>query len=642
MKIDFSRSNVNDSMLNITSPRKSTFDLYHKHHHSLPIGRFVPVNVQTLMPDSVLSGTIKPEYTLEQVVTPQVGPLRFDTHTVAVSARRINRDWLDIYRNLALGGQYGYLGDLLMSEVNRLMSSVYFTDLTTYRSAPWNTIVDWIHFIGQPFLGEGSILDELSYPCSTYYAPNFVILRTLFSGDTTAIIDPLDLSDRLAELEGDQFFNLFDYIQNDFVFSNSTLVNEMPLRAAYAAWYDALRNWHVEERKNLLDPDDWGKVPLVNDHLTADVFFMLFVPHYRCFGSDPFTTIQTDDVFRHVFAPIMPDAGGTAQNSFSSTGDAADVTDYDSIYQVMVQGISKVFPQGLFRRSSANGVTEVNYLADLQTMKRAGMLERYLARNYYFPDTYEGQMRARYNIDASDLLGCTSRYISGSESFLTGEQQISNVSTSEMEAGTRGDFIYLVTFASIIPIPDYDSLDPHLVENSRADLPFPEFADDTRVQINNSDVIRNLGNGSLIGYVPRYYQYRCQLDSVHGKYLREYRSYLWLRDWYSTYGYNRVKDLISAYEPQDVVSPFTIDAYGLHVHVPLDAFLGTVHEFDPIAYVLFDEYYNGFLANFGSAGDSEAASFLETAANIQLQKDINEQIVLKLRRLISVLLLLLR
>ena len=94
--IEFTRSNVSEKMLDISNPKRSTFDFYSRHRTALPIGRFIPVGVKKLMPNSVIAGTIQPEFTLENVSVPEIGPVRLDTHTVVVSNRRINRKWIKV------------------------------------------------------------------------------------------------------------------------------------------------------------------------------------------------------------------------------------------------------------------------------------------------------------------------------------------------------------------------------------------------------------------------------------------------------------------------------------------------------------------------------------------------------------------
>lgn len=665
MKLDFTRSNVAENTLDVSQPGQSSFDHYHKHHNSLPLGKFMPVDVTPLMPNSVLSGVINPEYTLEVIGMPQIGSLRLDTHSIAVSARRINRDWVSLIegdiatiptfnsaqvfctllfrllqdpedtfvayngRNQLLGvldvflgsssayfyaaviktykfwidqtinsdNEFGYLADWMNVEVHRL---------ELLKDGPVVPILQAVYEVMLPYFGEGSIMDNLRYPTFTYYSRARVLGEQMFNIRQTDFVTGYRYDTNL--FVKDTIATGTDEIPTD-----GCICNEMMLRAQYAAYFDCLRNWHVEDKHKMPNPTQWSGASLffaMGSAVDPRPYMCYLLPRYRFFGSDAFTTVQTDDVFRHVFNPIFSSFGppeSDQQIIVTSDGGIPHTIDgvLNGIYQVLLNGVSSVFPQGLFRRSTGTQTDIITYQNDLQTMRRSGMLERYLARDYFFPDTYEGQMLARYGVSSSDILGQTSRYISGTEKFISGEQLLASTNGTDgvtgTPAGTRtfaggasdsgsitlssgGDFVYLVTFASLQPIVTYDSLDMHLVEHTRADLPFPEFADDTRVEISARDMIRHFqGDTSLLGYVPRYYQWRTSMDSVHGKWLRDYRSMIWLRDWYST-----VSSVVTDpdIQPADIItgSPFNIDAYGLHVHVQLDAFNGSLLPDDSIAY----------------------------------------------------------
>lgn len=660
MRTDFTRSNVSESTLDVSSPGSSSFDHYHRHQHALPLGKFIPVMCKPLMPNSVLAGNVAPQYTLENVGTPQIGPTRQDTHTIAVSFRRINRDWRmlvegksgfdalpqfnvatlfeSIMTTLFSGGEIDGSWESVVNKfyVNNdnvdvdgminLVQEYYFGLYQGVNDFGYNR--DWfaieafrirdfhgtfsqdrkgffsfIYEVAKPYFGNGSILDNLRYPCMTYYSPAMSLTRdyellTIFD---ISLIHSWSALFRITNMSV-KFLDKKFVLVIEFADVESFIVNEMPLRAQYAAWYDSLRNWHVEERSNLLDPDLWDSQSLLVDTIGSPKFLQfvqLLLPRYRCYGSDAFTTVQTDAAFRHVFNPIFNDL--SISDSVDSSFASSDESVLGSIYSVLVSGIEQVFPQGLFKRVSTSQNTSGVWLNDLKTMRRSGMLERYLARDYFFPDTYEGQLRARYGIEPSDLLGVSSQYISGTESFISGDQQIASTNGTDgvtgTPAGTRtftggaasngvvqfasqGDFVFLVTFSSLQPIVTYDSKDMFLSCLTRADLPFPEFADDSNVMIQARDMIRGLESCiSGLGYVPRYYGWRTDIDSAHGPFLREYRSFIWLRDWKTSV----LSTLIgTADDPR--VSPFAISAYGLHVHLPLDAFNGSFYGDDYIAY----------------------------------------------------------
>lgn len=645
----FSRSNVNEESLQISKPGRSSFDFYHDHSTCLPMGQFIPVDVLPLMPSGIVSGNVIPEFALDTVGTPQIGPTRLDSHVIAVSARRINKDWRQLIEgrvdlipqtNIALlfgriaktffklsndtstfrqviqainkgvnrydvmplheafnnymdvffedpGADTGYMLDRFVILRNR--ENQYLTNLVAgtspYGVVTAEDLMNYIYYVMQPMFGEGSILDNLKYPIFSYYGSAMNAFRAAIENDQ-------DLPS-VGNLPNDwsDLFAVVNYTGTRLQSADmgSFVVNEMPLRASYAAWYDNLRNWHLEERDQLPDPDTWGSNSIFAGVVPVELVFLL--PRYRTYGNDAFTTIQTDAAWRHVFAPIYDD--GFSEMSFEvSESSPTETGDFNRIYDVMIQGVHRVFPQGVFKRTSSDSNYFTAYLADLQNMKRSGMLQNYLAREYYYPDTYAGQLYAHWQIEANDLVGVSSQYVGGSEQFISGEQKVNATGTDDTPAGTRtfvggastsanvlysagGDFVYLVTFVSLQPIPCYDAKDMHLSELSRADLPFPEFANDTRVEIRTQDMLRGFEYYSdSIGFVPRFLQYRSILDSAHADFLRDKRSYLWLRDAYATNDF-------SAVNPQG--QPMAINAYSLHVHPALDAWLNK-SVWDNIAY----------------------------------------------------------
>lgn len=370
--------------------------------------------------------------------------------------------------------------------------------------------------------------------------------------------------------------------------------SDFPLRAAYACWFDRMRDWHIENRSKCLDPDTFSHQSLFarllfhgtyyHGHFISDVNYVavrtipyaLLVPRQRFYADDSLTTIKTDDKFRHVYSPIM---------QLDDVAGAVDTRSDDvlnNIERIYLDSLAIAFPSGsLF----GNIKSDSNLQAlrnDLCLAKRAHMLERWLARNYFTPDNYNGFISAHFDTDVSDMDMLISKYIGGSEQLVSGEQQVADISTSETERGTRTfsggvsssaefsikvtDYSYLVSFVSLVPLVEYDSLSPAVLETNFNELPSPEYANDTRIEARLSDFVRDFAlNHDIIGYVPRYYLDRTCLDSVHGRYLTDYRSYSWFRDWFNMTFVSGSKFGSHG---------FSLTPYSLRVHLPLDSFLG--------------------------------------------------------------------
>lgn len=458
----------------------------------------------------------------------------------------------------------------------------------------------------RPICGPSSLLDYLGYPIYSQY--NKMVASTLQAS--------------LVESQQQSFYTLFvqkftptlfkailmntaSFIVNPdthgdrFLFvtePSTTRYSELPLRAYYAVWYDYIRNWHIEERKNILDPDLFDNnlitnFPSFTNNYATDLpniakFLSFYTLRSRDYGTDFLTSIQTDDVFRHVYSPVFTQPNeDNMYKGVSNELSAIDIVHPSSLTSIYIpDSAGDVFNFPSDGKGEYSCSYDIQFAQDLQTMRRAGMLERWLARNYYYPDTYVGRLQARYGVRPSDYEVLVSQYIGGSESFISGQELVANMSTSESVVGSRNlkadvsaqdnfsgsvtDYSILISVVSTVPIVTYDVVSPSARITDFVDFPQPEFATDTRVEARVSDFLRGFSIKPFIGYVPRYYQFRVSADETHGRYLTDYRIYNWLRDNYSMSQ--------EAFE-------FSLNPYSLRVNLPLNAFIG-LQPWDDFAY----------------------------------------------------------
>lgn len=703
----FTRSNVNAATLNVSDPKRSSFNLSHKVNLTMPIGRCVPVQMEPLMPSDVLQGSLSPELQFEKILTPQIGPVRLDTHTFVVNMRRINKDFRNglsdnrpfipvfdyrlyfdfFFGVLAYGGwspDYNNVGDFapsypiaafspsftldqfsskgdqgypttLKSASQRILKSLYNGCLNLldflgvsrkfyYRKdsivfymqylekSPWynpsaaspdNDPVDFVRsllYVIKPFFGEGSLLDYLGYPVFTEYSASVDSIKQICSTEISSnkLAKALLLHFRAGQTSKIDVRTLFTSSMN-FDFSTGSITftsldlphqfSELPLRACYACWFDYLRNWHIEGRNDILNPDNFGDTLCIDVDYSNSKTLTQYLPYvaaawslldlqYRNYTTDFLNSIQTDDDFRHVYSPVIGDAnlGGELQTTYIPEGSEPFSPD-------LISGLSTTlfnnvpFPIGVSSLVASRGADESTMMyQDLQTMRRAGMLEKWLARNYYYPDNYVGRIQARFGIKPSDYNVLLSTYIGGSEQFISGDQKVANVGTDQTPVGQRtmvanaassdsysyqsSDWGFLVSFVSLVPIVNYDIAHPATLMCIQQDFPSPEYATDARFEARTADFLRGFSIKPCIGYVPRYYMWRVRGDETHGRYLTDLRSYSWFKDWYSMFfGSSDDKNLSSTF----VNHEFSLTPYHLRVHVSLDAFLG-LNDWDPCAF----------------------------------------------------------
>ena len=474
-------------------------------------------------------------------------------------------------------------------------------DKTTY--APEDARIFYKHLFPQlmkPFIGPSSLLDYLGYSCYSQYNKISAFLDNQISHDNTAIYEAQMNSVKfdISFLQGILFntATIKETGVNEFTFSAGTfnpLFSELPLRAYYAVWYDYLRNWHIEERKMILDPDNFSNElvvssnPSFNQVYGHDIpllakFLSFYMLRKRDYGTDFLTSVQTDDAFRHVYSPVFSQPSGGGSFKVSADGSSPDPSTLNGLFFYDSTGDFFTMPSD--KSSSTTNQYAIQYAEDLQTLRRSNMLERWLARNYYYPDTYVGRLQARFGVRPSDYEVLVSQYIGGSESFITGQELVANMSTSESVVGSRNlkadvattdsfsgsvsDYSILISLVSSVPIVTYDAVSPAAKLINFIDFPQPEYATDTRCEARVSDMLRGFQISNFIGYIPRYYMFRVSADETHGRYLTDYRIYNWLRDNYSMSQEN---------------FDFSLNPYSLRVNLPLDAFIG-LKPWDDFAY----------------------------------------------------------
>lgn len=499
--------------------------------------------------------------------------------------------------------------------------------------------MDFLSWLFEPFFGAGSTLDMLGYPIftsSSFVATPSVWLDDFIKKQTTADfitgsvqgafeINEDYLKPTLSGIFGMSFTNPegspFDNLKESLLYLFTTgfsssidtakpyaysllgptplgsdgrfitpSYSEMPIRALYACWYDYMRDWHIFPRESILDPDSFGKQSLFELGIVSSefLFILLLSDRYRTYSRDFLTSVKKDDPFMHVYAPIFSNNSVSAFTDAKSTGKSAGDIIATQIDTLLAGNSTLPFPSDDPFFSGSTKTLQV-FKQDLQVMRRAGMLEKWLARNYYFPDTYVGQLQARFGVRPGDFEFLASQYIGGTEEMIAGEQVVNSTATEQMPAGQRtlvssvnsfdsfsfrvSDYAYLVSFVSIVPMVSYDYANPHILERVGFDLPAPDFSTDARVEFYPHHYLRGMSASQPIGYVPRYYSYRIHGDETHGRYLTDLRSYNWFRDWYNMH----VSDSLSG------ASRFQLDPYSLRVHLPLDAFLG-LNPWDSIAF----------------------------------------------------------
>lgn len=388
-----------------------------------------------------------------------------------------------------------------------------------------------------PFVGRYSYFYDFKY--------NYVRPKDLFS-----------LTDGRAT--GATFVGLI----NEF---DDTPLSEYPLRINYSIWYEYFRNIDLEPVTNDLPYwRDFGSTSVV----LTNICMLVYRP--RPWYEDMFISAQIDDLSRHVWAPVYQDGVQVSNHTedvnnldTSSTGNPANdggakPTSYVLNWQDQITGnhrqITCPVPSNIndVLASVDKTFTEV-YGLDLNSLRQAQQMERYLKRNYLFGDEYNDRMLAHYNSRVSDLRINRPELISQSFNSSDNKQEIANMSNGISNAGDRtatatikangdnyttfceefGLLVHLITF---MPTACYDGVHPQLLLSKVEDFPIPEFATNNeefgrKIEIAASGLALPDDAKNMFGRYPAYHAWRARVDEVGGMFLDEMQDCTFRRFW---------------------------------------------------------------------------------------------------------------
>lgn len=362
---------------------------------------------------------------------------------------------------------------------------------------------------------------------------------------------------------------------NDFISQiDDTPQNEYALRAMYVIWYEHFRNVDLEPVSNSLPYwRDFGSTSVFQD--PNNLLFTVY--RIRSWYKDMFTTAQIDDLSRHVFAPVYANseeriAGhiNNVSNYFTSTTDdpsnpfgaASKPATYELTWVDQLSGERKNIhcpvPANINDLLSSSDLSDVEIFGlDLNSLRQAQMLERYLKRNYLFGDEYQDRMLAHYNSRVSDLRINRPEILSQSLNGSNMEQEVSNVSTERSNVGDRtatgtlqasGDqyttyceeFGIIINLITFMPQAAYNGICPQRLLGKVVDYPLPEFAADNEEfgrirEIADSalrfDTLPGHNQDYMFGRYPAYHAWRSRVDEVGGLFLNELQDCTFRRFW---------------------------------------------------------------------------------------------------------------
>ena len=181
-------------------------------------------------------------------------------------------------------------------------------------------------------------------------------------------------------------------------------------------------------------------------------------------------------------------------------------------------------------------------------LRQAEALQRYREISQSVDTNYRDQIKAHFgvNVPASD--SHMAQYIGGIARNLDISEVVNNnlqgdgeaviygkgvgTGTGSMRYSTGSHHCILMCIYHCIPLLDYDltGQDGQLLVTSVEDLPIPEFDNIgmesvPAVELFNSKSFSSANSNRLLGYLPRYYNWKTKIDRVHGAFTTT------LKDW---------------------------------------------------------------------------------------------------------------
>lgn len=602
-------SRVDSQAVSASRFPKSGFDLTYRSYNDFQLGRLHISGYHHTMPADKFRGLNRGQFQFNRLVVPTISPIEVSQHNFFIPYRALDVTFEDAFAPSKLNsmsidwsapsftlkdlcnklfGEISLVFDSVSFTVNVLDYSVielildnlrqnfqdfYLYDIYNeilsnfsnyndlYPSGPADMVEYMLYLydnLFRYFVGEGSLLDSLGYP----------------------IIRRVDLSSPR------NIYGLFNAISVGVIsfHGNNNLsdipLNEYPLRAYYAIWYEYYRDVNLEPVSNSLPKyRQFGSDSAVMDNPA------MLITRPRCWQHDLHVSTMPDDPFRHVFAPVLSSDTGEIVNGNIQTVQRGTINSLNAEYPIqgLGDGDDNFINSNLIRSERvtwldpsdgtpksldlpipalvSDAISALddgrNFLAsrlDLQTLRRAQALERVLKRNFYFGDEYKDRMLAHYGSVVSDDRVNRPAVLSASVTTINTQEQIASVGTSETPQGTRNlsvtagtdddgytffseEFGIVLNVISFMPIAQYNGVCPQLLQFKVNDFPLPEystqFSEASRVlEVASSPVgsySNSLGVLQLFGHQPYAHAYRGRVDEVHGSYLSTKSNYTFRR-----------------------------------------------------------------------------------------------------------------
>lgn len=602
------RANVNETQYNMTDLPSSGFNLGYDHYSNFVLGRLHVGGYQHTMPADNIQGANFGNFTLKELNVPMLSPIDVSQHNFYIPYRAIDRSFEDALAPSKYNGMNAswhvptFTLAALADQLFHWYEDMQFIDLTflsgdgsavlvnesvtkynaflalIHSSVPYYSPTEhwfdklYVADLFEDILNYQRVILPKTYDQSMTLADvRLLVIRALFG----PFIGPRSLLDQL----GYNYLRYYDMVQiskDDSAFVGGTFENldntplcEYAIRAYYATWYEHYRNPNLEPVSSDLPKwKDFSSQSLLNPSApgTDHFWLVLLLNRIRPWTQDLYTTAQTDDISRHVYAPILTPF---TNNGFPSSGynyldaenhddpDARHISSYSISFKDPLTGnaseincpLPSIVNDALLRTDLTDSLD--SYRLDLFSLRSAQWFEKYLKRIFVSGDEYKDHMLSQYGSEISDARINRPTLLSSSLNGVNYNQQMANVTTDQMQAGSRtatgtlqsaGDgyslfaeeFGIVLNIVSFMPRAQYAGLCPQHLLYKEVDFPKPLFAHSNEecgriMEIATSGLAKTDLSKALFGHYPYAHAYRSRVDEVHGEFLDEQQNWTFRR-----------------------------------------------------------------------------------------------------------------
>ncbi len=252
---------------------------------------------------------------------------------------------------------------------------------------------------------------------------------------------------------------------------------------------------------------------------------------------------------KDLFMGILPAAqyGDTASvnassaiSTFRAEQPAVEMNTTNQVLTLQPNAIEQLADSLGMNRKDVNGDSVISFFNVLQ-LRLAEAKQKWAEITQSQQQDYYSQVKAHFNVNVSDAYSERCRYLGGTSSNIDISEVVNtNLSSDASEAviagkgvGSNQGFIeyecdvhgYFMVIYHAVPLLDYanSGIPKMLLKTLPTDFAIPEFDSVGMTQLSVTELTTNVKDSSrlewLLGYVPRYYDYKTAIDKIHGAFI---------------------------------------------------------------------------------------------------------------------------